>query len=64
MKEVSSVVGTLDGERGALQGDGFSERGKTARTPLKLIMPNQIRSIRYVPLYMSLSGEASSVYPS
>lgn len=39
------VWGTLDGSTYALTADGYSQKGKAAPTPLKLQLPNPVRSI-------------------
>ncbi len=40
--------GTLDGESPALVSEGFAMKYKPAPEPHKLLMPNPIRTVRYV----------------
>ncbi|KAF9006072.1 regulator of chromosome condensation 1/beta-lactamase-inhibitor protein II [Cyathus striatus] len=47
------VWGTLDGSSSALRNDGYSEAGQVASSPLKLLMPNKIRSISCGRLHSS-----------
>nr|GAT45716.1 RCC1/BLIP-II protein [Mycena chlorophos] len=53
------VWGTLNGQIGALNSDGFSEPGKAAPTPLRLDLPSRITEVRCGRLH-SLALDAKS----
>ncbi len=46
------VKGSLDGDIPALHSEGFSMKYKPAPEPHKLIMPNPIRTVTYVHIYI------------
>ncbi|KAF7308474.1 RCC1/BLIP-II protein [Mycena chlorophos] len=55
----SRRAGTLNGQIGALNSDGFSEPGKAAPTPLRLDLPSRITEVRCGRLH-SLALDAKS----
>ena len=48
MIESKRAQGTLNGESPALKSEGFSVKYKPAPEPHKLLMPDPIRTVRYV----------------
>jgi hypothetical protein len=45
---LNMLQGTLNGESQALRTEGFSIKYKPAPEPHRLLMPNPIRTVRYV----------------
>ncbi|KAH7927307.1 RCC1/BLIP-II [Leucogyrophana mollusca] len=56
------VWGTLDGTSFALRGDGYSEAGQSALTPLKLELPAATRSISCGRLHATTLDEKSQIW--
>ncbi|KAF5336079.1 hypothetical protein D9611_006435 [Ephemerocybe angulata] len=56
------VWGTLDGNTPALSSDGYSEAGRPAYTPHKLLMPSPIRSISCGRLHASVLDSRNKVW--
>lgn len=56
------VWGTLDGSTPVLNSDGFSEAGKKAETPHKLLLPSPIRTVSCGRLHASALDQNNKVW--